>query len=62
MASVYHLTELNHKVIFQVSVHELHIEMPKKYSSGFYMAYNKKYLYTLVILLFDYFFHQNYER
>ena len=35
-------TGIHQKVLLQVSVRELHIDMLKKYSTGFSMAYDKK--------------------
>ena len=35
-------TELRHKVLLQVSVHELHIDMLKKDDTGFSMTYYEK--------------------
>ena len=34
--------ELRHKMLLQVSVHELHIEILKIYATGFSMAYDEK--------------------
>ena len=54
-------TELCHKVLLQVSVHELHIEILKDMLLGFPWHIMKKDLFILFIMLFDYFFHQNYK-
>ena len=35
-------TELLHKVLLQVSLHKLHLDVLKKYSTGFFMAYDEK--------------------
>ena len=41
-------TELRQKVLFQVSVRELHINTLKKYSTGFSMVYYEKGLVRII--------------
>ena len=36
------------KVLFQVSVHELHIETPKKHATDFSVAYYEKLIYCII--------------
>ena len=54
-------TVLLQKLLLQVYVRELHIDMIKKMLLGFLWHTTNKDLSILVILLFDYFFHQNYK-
>ena len=35
-------TELSHKILLQIYVLDLHIDMLNKYDTGFYMAYDEK--------------------
>ena len=54
-------TELYQKVILQVLVRKLHIDMLKIYAPGFSMEYEKNNLSVLVIMIFNSFFHNNYK-
>ena len=53
-------TELHHKVLLQVSFPELHKYIIKMILMVFPWYVIKKYLFVLVILIFNYFFHHNY--
>ena len=54
-------TELCQKMLLQVSICELNIDMLKKYATGFPWNVLKNDLYVLVILIFNYFLHLNYK-
>ena len=54
-------TEQCLKVLLQVSVHELHIYIPKKMVLVFPWHTMKKYLSLLMIMLFNDFLLQNYK-
>ena len=41
-------TELRQKVLLQVSVRELHIDMLKKYATGFSVAYDNKVIVRVI--------------
>ena len=40
-------TELSHKILLQIYVLDLHIDMLNKYDTGFYMAYGEKGLINI---------------
>ena len=52
-------TGLRQKMIFQLSVRELHIDILKKDAAGFSMAFSEKDFSLLAIYTFNYFLHHN---
>ena len=55
-------TELRQKVLLQVSVHEVHMDIKKNTLLGFPLHTTKNEWSVLVILILDWFSQQNYKR
>ena len=41
-------TEIRHKVLIQVSVRELHIDMLKKYATGIFIIYDEELIIRII--------------